>query len=92
MTRLLLGLFIIAFVALGLSELFDRINTGKINDAWPGVIFVAALTIVGTVIYVIKTSRYANQWQVVRRMRHRMARRERKMAKKNRTPTDIAGI
>jgi hypothetical protein len=54
MTRLLLGLCTIAFVALGLSELFGRINAGEITDAWPGVISVAALTIVGTVIYVIK--------------------------------------
>ena len=92
MTRLLLGLFIIAFVALGLSELFGTINAGKLNNAWPGVIFVVALAIVGIALFVIKTSRTANRWGMVRGMRRRMARRERQMAKENRTPTDIPSI
>lgn len=92
MTRLLLGLAVIAFIALGLSELFGRINAGKIKDVWPGVIFVAALMIIGTVLYVIKTSRYANQWQIVRKLRRRSVRADRGMAKERRTSFDHPDI
>jgi hypothetical protein len=53
---------------------------------------VAALTITGTVLYVIRTSRYANRWQIVRKLRRRSVRADRRMAKERRTSFDLPDI
>jgi hypothetical protein len=89
MNLLLIGLTIVAFIVVVLSLLFDKISAGGVKDFWPGAIFVLALVLAGSVLYVIKTSRTANKWRAVRGIRRWLAKVDRHMQKRQRTPTDV---
>ena len=86
MTQLLLSLASLAFVALLLSFYFEQINVGTINDFWAGAIFVIALIVAGSAMYVIKTSPRANRWRIVRTLRRRFVRMDRDLEKEMRDP------